>query len=153
MHLFPAFLLDGRRFLDLRVSRARSENGLFAQRFDERRLELDGDAVQGADHLDSYLDGSFSLRRRESSSTEPLTPDSQLTLFNRRSHENRPLGRPDRYTALAVSPDDARVLVSEHVPHSTVDQDPYMFALSGEAGPLRMTFAQTLESRAPVGHE
>ena len=122
------------------------DGALLAQRFDERRLELRGAPVQVADRVGSYIDYAyFSVSPRILVYRAP-DPLYQLTWFDREGRELRRVGRPEPVTGLALSPSADRALVSRHTPHNVVDQDLWLFELSREANPRRLTFAASLES-------
>jgi DNA-binding winged helix-turn-helix (wHTH) protein/Tol biopolymer transport system component len=122
------------------------EGALFAQRFDEQRLELRGAPVQVADSVGSYLDYAFfSASPRVLVYREP-DPFYQLTWFDRDGREVRRVGAPEPVAGLALSPSGDRALVAKHVPRNVVDQDIWMLNLDREANPVKLTFAATLEA-------
>ena len=122
------------------------DRGLFAQRFDEQRLELRGAAVQAG--RQRRLDP----RRRFFSASPKLlayrAPDPlyQLTWFDREGQEVRRVGAPEPVAGLALSPSGDRALVARHVPLNVVDQDIWLVNLARDANPEKMTFAASLES-------
>ena len=122
------------------------DRGLFAQRFDEQRLELRGAEVQLADRVGSLLDyGFFSASASVLVYREP-DPLYQLTWFDRDGNELRRVGTPEPVAGLALSPAGDRALVAKHVPHNVVDQDLWLFNLARNENPTQMTFAASLES-------
>ena len=119
---------------------------LFAQRFDEQRLELRGAAVQLADRVGSILDyGFFSASPSVLVYREP-DPLYQLTWFDRDGRELGRVGTPEPVAGLALSPAGDRALVAKHVPHNVVDQDLWLFNLARNENPTKLTFAASLES-------
>lgn len=122
------------------------DGALLAQRFDERRLELRGAPVQLAERVGSYIDYAyFSVSSRLLVYRAP-DPLYQLTWFDRDGRELRRVGSPEPVAGLALSPSADRALVSRHAPHNVADQDLWLFDLSREANPRRLTFAASLES-------
>ena len=122
------------------------DGALFAQRFDEQRLELRGAEVQLADRVGSILDyGFFSASPSVLVYREP-DPLYQLTWFDRDGNELRRVGTPEPVAGLALSPAGDRALVAKHVPHNVVDQDLWLFNLARNENPTRLTFAASLES-------
>ena len=122
------------------------DGALFAQRFDEQRLELRGAEVQLAERVGSILDyGFFSASPTVLVYREP-DPLYQLTWFDRDGRELRRVGTPEPVAGLALSPAGDRALVAKHVPHNVVDQDLWLFNLARNENPTRLTFAASLES-------
>ena len=121
------------------------DSALYAQRFDERRLELTGEPVRMAERVGSYLDCPFFSASTNTLVHRAPDPDFQLTWFNRHGHQLGCVGHPARFTGLALSPDGNRAVVAKHVPQSTVDQDLWLFDLTRDAPARRMTFEPTLE--------
>lgn len=120
------------------------DGALFAQRFDERRLVVTGDAVQLATSIGSILDYPyFSVSETALVYREP-EPPSQLTWFDRGGREAGRLGPAEQLAGLALSPDDDRVLVARHAPGNTVDQDLWLYDLA-DGDVRRQTTAPTLE--------
>jgi hypothetical protein len=122
------------------------DRALFAQRFDEDRLELRDAPVRLADRVGSFLDYAFfsvSPRILVYRAPDPL---HQLTWFDRDGREIRRIGHPEPVAGLALSPSGDRALVARHVPHNVVDQDLWLFDLERDANPRRLTFDATLES-------
>jgi eukaryotic-like serine/threonine-protein kinase len=123
---------------------------LYAQSFDDRRLALAGRAVPVAAPIGSFLDFAFfSVSASGMLVFKAPDPDTQLTWFDRKGGVTGLVGAPGRYTSLALSPDGAHAVAVKQAPHSTVDQDLWLFELSGETKPRRLTFDPRLE-RSPV---
>jgi eukaryotic-like serine/threonine-protein kinase len=122
------------------------DGALLAQRFDERRLELRGAPVHLAERVGSYIDYAyFSVSPRILVYRAP-DPLYQLTWFDREGRERRRVGSPEPVAGLALSPSADRALVSRHTPHNVADQDLWLFDVSHDANPRRLTFAASLES-------
>lgn len=122
------------------------DGALFAQRFDDRRLELRGDPVQLAAKVGSFIDYAFfSASPRVLVYREP-NPAYQLTWFDRTGREVRRVGAPAPVDGLALSPAGDRALVVEHTPQNVADQDLWLFDLVGNANPRRQTFTPLLEA-------
>jgi len=121
------------------------DGALFAQPFDERRLSLDGEPIRIADHIGSYLDTAFFSASSSTLVYRAPQPDSRLIWFDRRGAELGRVGTPARFTALALSPNGDRALVSTHAPEGTANQDLWLFDLVRSAAPQRMTFEPTIE--------
>ena len=87
------------------------DGNLFAQPFDERRLQLSGTPAQVAEGVYSYLDGaSVSVSHNGVLAYRPASGDSQFSWFDRKG---RPLAQfPDRgpYSGFALSSDGSRVV-------------------------------------------
>ena len=92
------------------------DGALFAQQFDERRLEVIGDPVRLADGIGSYLDGAFFSVSPKTLVYRAPEPDSRLTWFDRAGKELGRVGTPSRFSGLALSPDGQRALVTTHAP-------------------------------------
>jgi eukaryotic-like serine/threonine-protein kinase len=123
---------------------------LYAQSFDDRRLALAGRAVPVAAPIGSFMDFAFfSVSASGMLVFKAPDPDTQLTWFDRKGGVTGLVGAPGRYTSLALSPDGAHAVAVKQAPHSTVDQDLWLFELSGETKPRRLTFDPRLE-RSPV---
>ena len=125
------------------------DGALFAQRLDERRLEVIGDPIRLADRIGSHLDGAFFSVSPKTLVYRAPEPDSRLTWFDRQGQELGRVGTPARFSALALSPDGDRALVTTHAPQGTANQDLWLFDLSRTAIPQRITFGPELE-RGPV---
>ena len=119
---------------------------LFAQRFDEQRLELIGDPIRLADGIGSYLDGAFFSVSSKTLVYRAPEPDSRLTWFDRQGKELGRVGTPDRFSGLSLSPDGNRALVTTQAPQGTVNADLWLFDLNATAMPRqRLTFGPALE--------
>jgi eukaryotic-like serine/threonine-protein kinase len=121
------------------------DGALFAQRFDERRLELLGDPVRLADGVGSFLDGAFFSVSPKTLVYRAAEPAARLTWLDR---EGKQLGRaetPGRFAALGLSPDGTRALVSMMAPQGTANQDLWLFDLTRSGIPRRITFGPELE--------
>ena len=119
---------------------------LNAQPFDDRRLAPAGDAVPIAAPVGSFLDFAFfSVSATGVLVFKAPDPDTQLTWFDRKGRVTSLVSAPGRYTGLALSPDGARAVAVKHAPQSTVDEDLWLFELSGDSKPRRVTFDPLLE--------
>ena len=122
------------------------DGALFAQRFDEQRLELVGDATRLAEGIGSYLDGAFFSVSPRTLVYRAPEPDSRLTWFDRQGNELGGVGTPDRFSGLSLSPDGNRALVTTQAPQGTVNADLWLFDLTAAAIPRqRLTFGPALE--------
>jgi Tol biopolymer transport system component len=106
------------------------DGALFAQRFDERRLELTGEAVQLAAAIGSFFDYPFFTASATTLVYREPGPPSQITWFNRRGAEIGRVGAPERLSGLALSPNDDRLLVVRHTPQNTADENLWLFDLA-----------------------
>lgn len=121
------------------------DGALFAQRFDERRLEVIGDPTRLADGIGSYLDGAFFSASPKTLVYRAPEPDARLTWFDRQGHELGRVGTPARFSGLALSPNDDRALVTTAAPQGTVNADLWLFDLTRTENPRRITFGAALE--------
>jgi DNA-binding winged helix-turn-helix (wHTH) protein/Tol biopolymer transport system component len=121
------------------------DGALFAQRFDERRLATVGDAIRLADSIGSYLDGAFFSVSAKTLIYRAPEPDYQLAWFDRHGRELARVGRPGRFSSLALSPDGTRALVSMQAPQGTANQDLWLFDFPRAPLPRRVSFEPTLE--------
>ena len=145
---FGATVVPGREGEHSLILFAR-DGALFAQSLDERNLTLDGEPIRVADHVGSYLDTAFFSASPQTLVYRAPEPDHQLTWFDRRGVELGHVGRPARFTELALSPNGDRVLAAMHSPQGTVDQDLWLFDLARSEAPRRVTFEPTIE-RSPL---
>lgn len=122
------------------------DGALFAQRFDDRQLELRGDAVQLAAKVGSFIDYAFFSASPRVLAHRAPDPDYQLTWFDRTGREVRRVGRPEPVNGLALSPSGDRALVVKRTLLNVADQDLWLFDVAGNANPRRQTFAPSLES-------
>jgi DNA-binding winged helix-turn-helix (wHTH) protein/Tol biopolymer transport system component len=120
------------------------DGALFAQRFDERQLEVIGDPVRLADRIGSFLDGAFFSVSSKTLVYRAPEPDSQLTWFDRQGRELGRAGTPARFSGLALSPEGDRALVTTHAPQGTANEDLWLFDLSRSPIPQRITFGPEL---------
>jgi eukaryotic-like serine/threonine-protein kinase len=121
------------------------DGGLYAQRFDEVRLELTGEPVRFAGQIGSYLDwAAYSASATALVYREP-EPAAQLTWFDRHGQALDRIGSPEHVAGLALSPDGDRVLIARHTPQNIADQDLWLYDLTRGANPRRLTSAPTLE--------
>jgi DNA-binding winged helix-turn-helix (wHTH) protein/WD40 repeat protein len=119
---------------------------LYTQSFDDRRLALAGDAVPVAAPVGSFLDYAFfSVSASGVLVFKAPDPDIQLTWFDRKGEVTGLVGAPGRYSGVALSPDATHAVAVKHAPHTTVDQDLWLFELSHDAKPRRLTFDSRLE--------
>jgi DNA-binding winged helix-turn-helix (wHTH) protein/Tol biopolymer transport system component len=124
------------------------DGALFAQRFDERRLELIGEPIRLAQGIGSYLDGAFFSVSQKTLVYRAPESDSRLTWFDREGKELGRVGTAARFSGLSLSPDGARALVTTHAPQGTANADLWVFDLTRTAAPRRLTFGPALEFRA-----
>ena len=122
------------------------DRGLFAQRFDEQRLELRGVPVKVADSVGSLLDVAFFSASPRLLAYRTPDPLYQLTWFDRHGGEVRRVGAPEPVAGLALSPSGDRALIARHVPQNVIDQDIWLVNLARDANPEKLTFAASLES-------
>ena len=125
------------------------DGALFAQRFDERRLEMIGDPMRLADGVGSYLDGAFFSVSPKTLVYRAPEPEARLTWFDRQGKELGRVDTPARVFALALSPDGNRAIVSRLAPQGTANEDLWLYDLTRSANPRRVTFGPELE-RGPV---
>ena len=121
------------------------DGGVFAQRLDERRLEMTGDPVRLADGIGSYLDGAWFSVSATTLVYRAGDPETQLTWFDRRGQEMKRVGSPARFSGLALSPDANRVVVTTQAPQGTTDRDLWLFDFSNGGNPTPLTFTPALE--------
>ena len=121
------------------------DGALFAQRFDERGLELKGAPIRVAQGIGSYLDGAFFSVSAKTLVYRAPEPDSRLTWFDREGKELGRVGTPARFSGLSLSPDDHRALVTTHAPQGTVNADLWLFDLTRTSSPRPLTFGPALE--------
>jgi hypothetical protein len=121
------------------------DGALYAQRFDEERLELRGTPVQLAERVGSYLDSAFFSVSPQILVYRAPDPLYQLTWFDRAGRVIRGVGAPEPVAGLALAPSGDRALVARHVPHNVVDQDLWLLDVTRDANPRRMTFSPSLE--------
>ena len=122
---------------------------LYTQPFDERRLDLSGNAIRVAEPIGSFLDSAFF-----SASTNGVLvfrgpdEDRQLTWFDRRGNILGRASEPGRYRGLTLDPSGTRALVVRRADGATVDQDLWLVEMS-ESRASRLTFDSRLEE-SPV---
>ena len=104
-----------------------------------------GEPMRLANHVGLYLDSAFFSVSPRTLVYRAPDPDTQLTWFDRQGHELGRVGIPDRFSALALSPQGDRALVTTHAPKGTANDDVWMFDLFRSAVPRRMTFGPELE--------
>jgi hypothetical protein len=126
---------------------------LYAQPFDERRLELSGNAIRVAEPIGSFLDGAFF----SASSNGVLVfrgpdEDRQLTWFDPRGNILGRASEPGRYRGLSLDPSGTRALVVRRADGATVDQDLWLVELSGMR-PSKVTFDSRLEDSPVWSHD
>jgi Tol biopolymer transport system component len=97
------------------------DRALMAQQFDNRKLDLIGDAVQVGDQVGSYLGyGFFSASETGHLMYRTGTGRiSQPTWFDRQGRTLGTTGDPGVYYRLAISPDGTRTVVSRVNPEQT----------------------------------
>jgi DNA-binding winged helix-turn-helix (wHTH) protein/Tol biopolymer transport system component len=121
------------------------DGALFAQRFDERRFATIGDPIRLADNIGSYLDGAYFSVSAKTLIYRAPEPDYQLTWLDRQARELERLGKPARFSGLALSPDGTRALVSIQVPQGNANQDLWLFDFPRAPLPRRVSFGPALE--------
>ncbi len=124
------------------------DRALFAQRFDDRRLELLGHPVQLAPTVGSFIDYAFFSASPRVLAYRAPDPDYQLTWFDRTGREVRRVGTPEPIDGLALSPSGDRALIVKHTPQNVADQDLWLVDMAHgvNANPRRQTFAPSLEA-------
>ena len=94
------------------------EGTLMAQPFDNRRLELKGQAVQVADQVSDNIAGAifvaFSASANDVLAFRRRGGEEQLTWYDREGNVMGTVGEPGFYGNLALSPDGARVAVGKN---------------------------------------
>jgi DNA-binding winged helix-turn-helix (wHTH) protein/Tol biopolymer transport system component len=121
------------------------DGALFAQRFDDRRLELLGEPTQLADRIATFLDvAEFAASATTLVYRAPPAP-LQLTWFDRDGRNVGRVGSPAQVAGFDLSPDAERALVVRQAPLNTVDQDLWLYATGYDANPRRLTSAPMLE--------
>jgi hypothetical protein len=121
------------------------DGALFAQRFDEARLTLTGGPSRLADHIGSYLDWAYFAVSPTTLVYRAPEPPFQLRWFDRQGRDVGHIGSSEHVAGLALSPDGGHAIVAKHAPQSVADQDLWLFDLTRQANPQRLTFAPTLE--------
>src|SRR5262245_22386338 len=104
----PGFIVFGR------------DGALFAQRFDEQRLEMVGEPTRVADRIGSFLDSAFFAVSSKTLVYRAPEPDTQVTWFDRQGRELGRVGQPARINSLALSPHGNRLLLTVHAPQNTM---------------------------------
>jgi Tol biopolymer transport system component len=127
------------------------EGTLVAQPFDERSLELAGDAVPLAQQVGVYLDTAFFSTSQNDAlvyrSADPMFP---ITWFDRRGNAIVRVSEPGQYSSLALSPDGSRAVVSLTNPRDRSNSDLWLLDLAGGGSPSRFTFNRAFMSDFPV---
>ena len=121
------------------------DGALFAQRFDEAQLTLTGEPRRLADRIGSYLDWAYFAVSPTTLVYRAPEPPFQLTWFDRQGRDVGHIGSPEHVAGLALSPDGGHAIVAKHAPQSVADQDLWLFDLTRQANPNRLTSAPTLE--------
>ncbi len=122
------------------------DGALFAQRFDDRRLELVGEPMPLGARVGSFIDHAFFSASPQVLVYREPDPDYQLTWFDRTGREIRRIGSPEPIDGLALSPSGARALIVKHTPVNVADQDLWLVDLEGQSNTRRQTFAPVLEA-------
>jgi DNA-binding winged helix-turn-helix (wHTH) protein len=124
------------------------DRALFAQRFDDRRLELLGNPVQLSPKVGSFIDYAFFSASPRVLVYRAPDPDYQLTWFDRTGREVRRVGAPEPVDGLALSPSGDRALIVKHTPQNVADQDLWLVDVAHgvNGNPRRQTFAPALEA-------
>ncbi len=121
------------------------DGALFAQRFDDKRLELSGEPVRLADGIGSGLDWPYFSASPSMLVYRAPDPPFQLTWFGRDGGNLGGIGSAEHVAGLALSPNGDRAIVARHAPLATADQDLWLYDLTHDANPRRLTIAPTLE--------
>jgi eukaryotic-like serine/threonine-protein kinase len=121
------------------------DGALYAQRFDEAQLTLTGEPRRLADRIGSYLDWAYFAVSPTTLVYRAPEPAFQLTWFDRQGRDVGHIGSPEHVAGLALSPEGGRAIVAKHAPQSVADQDLWLFDLTRQANPQRLTSAPTLE--------
>jgi len=125
------------------------EHTLFAQAFDERSLQLRGEPVPLAQPVGSFLDGGFfAVSQNDVIAFRAPDKEFQLAWFDRRGNQLGPVGDAGLYSALAISPDDSRIVTVKEVFRPNIDQDIWVFD-SSRTAMRRVTSEAQLEG-SPV---
>jgi DNA-binding winged helix-turn-helix (wHTH) protein/Tol biopolymer transport system component len=124
------------------------DGSLFAQRFDEERLELLGDPHRVADNIGSYLNGGYFAVSPTTLVYRSPDPRFQLTWFDRDGEERGRVGSPQPLagfaTGLALTRDGRRVVIARAAQESVLDQRLYLYETTRNASPSVLTSATTL---------
>jgi Tol biopolymer transport system component len=121
------------------------DGGLFAQRFDERRLATIGEPIRLADDIGSYLDGAYFSASAKTLIYRAPEPEYQLEWFDHHGRELERVGKPARISSLALSPDGTRALVSIQAPQGTANQDLWLVEFPRAPLPRRVSSGPALE--------
>ena len=109
---------DGGRLLFVR------EGMLMAQPFDTKRLALEGNPVPVAEHVGAYRDtGFFSVSATGTLVYRTVDSDFQVAWFDRRGNVAGLVSEPGPIRGVALSPDDARAVMSRTNPQDTSKAD------------------------------
>ena len=126
------------------------ESTLVAQPFDERRLELAGDAFPLAQQVGTYLDTAFfATSHNDVIVYRAADPTFPITMYDRRGNAIGRVSEPGQYSSLALSPDGSRVVASLTNPRNRALSDLWLFDLSG-GGSARFTYNTGLRSDFPI---
>ena len=122
---------------------------IFAQRFDERRQALDGEATRVAGPVTSMLDSaSFAASANGVLAFRGPDQASQLTWFDRHGGVLARVAAPGPYSEMALSPDGSNAVIVRHASEQTADQDLWLLdTVRGTS--RRLTFDPFLET-SPV---
>jgi DNA-binding winged helix-turn-helix (wHTH) protein/Tol biopolymer transport system component len=121
------------------------DGALFAQRFDDRRLELVGEPIQLADRVATFLDGADFSASPTTLVYRPPDAPLQLTWFDREGRSVGRVGSPEHMTGFDLSPDGERAIVARYAPLNSFDQDLWLYTTLHETNPRRLTSAPMLE--------
>ena len=118
---------------------------VYAQRFDEARLELLDEPVRIAEATGSFLDVAFVSASARTLVHRGPEPDFQLGWFSRQGAELGRVGDPGQFTGLALSPNGTRALVGKRASAQDADRDLWLFDVERDSPPRRMTSGPSLE--------
>jgi eukaryotic-like serine/threonine-protein kinase len=127
------------------------EGTLIAQPFDERRLELAGDALPVAEHVGVFLDGAFvSASRNGVLAFRQGDPMFAVTWYDRRGNVVGRVSEPGRYGSLSLSPDGSRVIASLTDPRDSAHSDLWLLDAAAGGRASRFTFEAGARADFPI---
>jgi len=127
------------------------EGTLLAQPFDERRLQLAGDAVPLAEQVGVYLDTAFfAVSRNGVLIYRTADPPFPITWFDRQGIVLGRVSDPGQYASVALSPDGRRAAAALTNPRDRANADLWLIDLEGGGRRTRFTFNSGIRADFPV---
>jgi eukaryotic-like serine/threonine-protein kinase len=124
---------------------------LVAQPFDERTLDVAGDAVPISPHVGTYLDTAFFAVSRNGvlafRAGDPIYP---IGWYDRHGNAVARVSEPGHYSSMALSPDGSRAVVSLTNPRDRANSDLWLLDLAGGSSPARFTFNRGIRADFPI---